>query len=254
MPLKEGSLVLLEYTIKVVEDGRERIVDTTSEEVAKKAGIYDPERRYGDYPVIVGKSALLEAVEEALKDMNEGETREITAPPEKAYGPYNEKLVIKVPIKRLLSQGIRPHVGMELEVGGRKGRIVRLTQRFAYIDLNHPLAGKTLKITLTVKKVIEEDDEKAKYLAFRWFGVSTERVEVSKEDERLVIKLPPETLTIKDLEVIVTRFLQDIYTMTNAKGVRLVVDVEFKREEPKEEGEGEAEEKSEEQTAEDKEG
>ena len=233
MTVGENDLVLINYTIRVVEGDKKVVYDTTIEEVAKKEGIYDDSRVYRPIPVVLGRSALIEAVEEALKTMKEGEKRVIIAPPEKAYGPYDENLVKKIPIKTLRKHNIVPRVGMEIEVNGRKGRIVRVTQRFAFVDFNHPLAGKTLEIELEVVKIIRSDDEKIKYLASRVFRIDPEafKVEATGENEYRLV-LPVLILQFRDLEALLATMLEYIYTYTNTKKLELVIPVEFKRKEP----------------------
>jgi peptidylprolyl isomerase len=142
-----------------------------------------------------------------------------------------------------------PRVGEEITVQGRKGRIIRVTERFAYIDFNHPLAGKTLKIEIEVKKVITEDAERIKYLASRWLRLPSETIKVEATGENAYkVILPATILMIRDLEAILSQFLNDIYEMTSARKIELVIEAEFKprEEEKKEEGEKESETKEEE--------
>jgi len=228
-PVK-GDLVLIDYTIKVVEDSGEKVVDTTIEEDAVKAGIYDKNKWYGPIAVVLGRSALIDAVEEALYEMEEGETREIEAPPEKAYGKRDPSLVIKVSKKRLRESNIRPVVGTEVEANGRKGRIIKVTERFAYIDFNHPLADKKLKIKLILKKILKDEQERAKYLASRVFSIQPDAVTVEKEDDSITIKLPSSILLNKDLDALMLQLARDIYEYTNVSKLRIVIDIEYRRE------------------------
>ncbi|MEB3773783.1 MAG: peptidylprolyl isomerase [Desulfurococcales archaeon] len=235
MALKEGDMVLIHYTIKVV-DGEEEIVETTREDVAKKAGIYDPNKSYGEYLVVVGKSTLIDAVNEALKEMSPGDKREIEAPPEKAYGEWRQDLLIRIPLKQFRRHNIVPRVGQEVEVGGRVGRIVRMTERFAYVDFNHPLAGKKLKIELEVLKKLENDEEKLGYLAKRW--LNTEPVTVKAGDEAEIV-LPSDVLGLRDLDSRLQLLSRDVYLYVKPKKLRITVEVEYPEEAEKAEG-GEA--------------
>jgi len=234
MPLKDGDVVLLHYTIKVVEDGEEKIYDTTKEEVAKKAGIYDPNKRYGEAVIVIGKSKLLDAIEETIREMDVGEKREIIAPPEKAYGPRRDDLIIRVPRKQLRRAGIPPVRGREVEVQGRRGVITLVTERFAYIDFNHPLAGKTLKIEIEIVKKLETDEEKIAYLASRWLGIPEDKIKVEANDGEATLELPPDIILVKDLETVIQALLNDIYELTNLKKLTVKVEFPFKREEASE--------------------
>ena len=67
MPATTGDYVVIRYTIYEVTDEGEKLVDTTEEELARKYGVYDERKTYGEKLVILGKSQLIEAVEEALR-------------------------------------------------------------------------------------------------------------------------------------------------------------------------------------------
>ncbi|MCE4601755.1 MAG: peptidylprolyl isomerase [Desulfurococcales archaeon] len=234
MALKEGDFVLIHYTIKTI-DGGEEVIDTTREEVAKEAGVYDPNRRYGEHPVVVGRSRLIDAVDEALKEMEPGERREVVAPPEKAYGMRDEKLVIRIPVKQLRRHNITPRVGQEIEVGGRVGRIIRVTERFAYIDFNHPLAGKKLKIELEVVKKVETNEEKLEHLSLRWLGVKP--LSTSASNGVMEVVLPSEVLGMHDLDSRLRLLAQDVYDLLSPEKLRIIVEVEYPKEAEEESGE-----------------
>jgi peptidylprolyl isomerase len=216
VPISKGDYVLLNYSIYAISDNKEELVDTTDAELAKKAGIYNEKASYGPRLIIYGKSQLIEAVEEALKDMNEGEEREIEAPPEKAYGPRRDDLIVRIPIKQLRRYNIIPRVGREIEVGGRVGRIVRVTERFAYIDFNHPLAGRKLKIVLKVEKILKESTEKLRFLIKRWLGL--EPVELKIENGVAKVILNEDVIKVPDLESrlqLLTRDIKDTFSDIN---------------------------------------
>ncbi len=240
MPLKEGDFVLIHYTIKVVEDGEERIIDTTREDVAREAGIYREGEIYGEYPVVIGRSRLLEGIEEALREMDVGERREVEIPPEKAYGPRDEKLIVRVPKNRLVKSGIPPRPGEVVEAGGRRGVIVRVTERFAYIDFNHPLAGKKLKVDLEVVRKVERDEEKARLLAKRFFPRLDVKAEV--KDGRVVISIPADALGYSDLDSRLRLLLTDVVNFLNPRRVEFVIYSEKPEEAGEQEAVGEAQE------------
>lgn len=227
MALKEGDFLLINYTIKIVEGPEERVYDTTIEEVARKEGIYDASKTYGETLVVLGKSTLITAVEEALKGMKVGEKREIIAAPEKAYGERREDLVVRVPLKQLRRLNITPRVGQEIYIGDRRGRIVRITERFAYIDFNHPLAGKRLKISLELVRKIEEESEKAKYLAARQLNLASDEVEAKVEGDRVEIRLPNTVLGLPDLESMLQVLSRNVHEYLEPRRLDIVISVSF---------------------------
>ncbi len=244
MVFNDGDFVLINYTIRVREDGDYKVQDTTYLEEAKASGIFDPNRNYGPYLVVVGKSHLIEAVDEEIKKMEVGQKKEITAPPEKAYGEVKGDLIIKIPLRQLKRYNIPAKVGQKVELGGRVGVIKRIAERFAYIDFNHPLAGKELSISLEVVRKIDTMEDKVKYLAERWLGLK-DKVAVESKDDSLNINLPGEAIGVVDLESKLQLLLRDIYQYIGSKEVNINIKVKYaggEKEEKKEE-KGEKEER-----------
>ncbi|GAB6148314.1 hypothetical protein JCM10135_08560 [Stetteria hydrogenophila] len=244
--MKNGDFVLVNYTLWAIEDGEERIIDTTREEVAVKHNIYDARKRYGATLVVIGKTSLLPAVEKALSEMDVGEKKVIIAEPSEAFGERDERLVLRLPKKTLLQRGIRPAVGLELEVGGRRGVITKVTERFVYVDLNHPLAGKRIKIELEVTRKIEDPAEKVKYLASKWIGIPEGEVKVELSNGEALVKLPPSVLGVSDLEARLARFISDVAELvSDVKKVTVKFTVNLEEARGALEGEKEKEEKRE---------
>ncbi|MCS7106803.1 MAG: peptidylprolyl isomerase [Acidilobaceae archaeon] len=230
--MRERSAVLINYTVKLVEEGRERVIDTTIESVAKEAGIYDPNRVYGEMIAVIGKGTLLPIVEEYISQMKVGERREVIAPPEKAYGPYREDLVVRLPLKQLQRYGIPPRVGEEVEAGGRRGRIAKVTERFAFIDFNHPLAGKTLKIEVELVRRAETAAEKISLLAARMLRLPPDAVRAEYEEGEKVAKLvlPPGVLGLSDLEARLGQIASDVYDVLKPKRLSITINIDYPEE------------------------
>ena len=93
--VKVGDLVSANYIV-TLEDGT--VYDTTYEDMAKENRIYNPDRLYGPINFTVGSGMMIEGFDEGVVGMRKGETKTLTIPPEKAYGPVNESLVEHLPI------------------------------------------------------------------------------------------------------------------------------------------------------------
>ncbi len=105
----------------------------------------------------VGSGQVIKGFDDAVIGMKKGEEKKIVIPPAEAYGEVKAELHKKVPRKQL-PQDQEPKVGMMLAVGLLDGkqfqaRIVEVTKNDITIDLNHPLAGKTLHFKITVADV-----------------------------------------------------------------------------------------------------
>ena len=63
-----------------------KVFDTSMRAEAIKAGLFTPARDYKPLQVVLGAHQVISGFEEALLGMKVNETKEITLPPEKAYG------------------------------------------------------------------------------------------------------------------------------------------------------------------------
>jgi len=60
--------------------------DTSMRSEAEKAGLFNPARDYKPLQVVLGAHQVIQGFEEALVGMKINDTKEVTIPPEKAYG------------------------------------------------------------------------------------------------------------------------------------------------------------------------
>ncbi len=63
-----------------------KVFDTSMKAEAVKAGLFSPARDYKPLQVVLGAHQVISGFEEALIGMKVNETKDITLPPEKAYG------------------------------------------------------------------------------------------------------------------------------------------------------------------------
>lgn len=80
---QKGDTVSVHYIGKYVGG---KVFDTSIESEAKKAGLYTPARDYRPLQVKLGAGQVIQGFEEALTGMAINEEKEVTIPPEKAYG------------------------------------------------------------------------------------------------------------------------------------------------------------------------
>jgi len=101
--------------------------------------------------VLLGAGNLIQGVDEALAEMADGESRQVSVPPEQGYGVRDETLVQRLPRKHFERvPNLVP--GMQLTANGPQGQqvvtVVKVGMSVVDVDLNHPLAGKTLEFAL----------------------------------------------------------------------------------------------------------
>jgi FKBP-type peptidyl-prolyl cis-trans isomerase 2 len=80
---QKGDTISVHYIGKYVGG---QVFDTSIESEAKKAGLYTPARDYKPLQVRLGAGQVIPGFEEALIGMAINEEKEVTIPPEKAYG------------------------------------------------------------------------------------------------------------------------------------------------------------------------
>ncbi len=105
----------------------------------------------------VGNNQVIKGFDEAVVGMEKGEEKKVTINPKDAYGDVNPQLTKKVPRDKMpKDQEIKP--GIMLKLGTPDGKqfpakITEVTDKEITIDLNHPLAGKTLHFTIKVVEI-----------------------------------------------------------------------------------------------------
>jgi FKBP-type peptidyl-prolyl cis-trans isomerase SlyD len=111
-------------------------------------------------PVVfmVGAGEIIPGLESRMMGMKTGESKTIEVPPEEAYGPHNPELVQKAP--REYFQNVPLEVGLPLQAQTPEGRTINMVvvdfdEETVTVDLNHPLAGKTLTFEVEILSIRE---------------------------------------------------------------------------------------------------
>ena len=139
LAIENGATVHLEYTLK---DNTGAVLDSNK----------------GGSPITFthGEHQLVPGLEKALDGMHAGEEKQVTVKPEDGYGHVNPTAQTEVPKTMLPPDSLV--VGSQLVARGRRGetmlvRIKEIKESTVIIDLNHPLAGKTLFFDVKVTGV-----------------------------------------------------------------------------------------------------
>ncbi len=145
MKVDENSWVKLNYEIKLA-DGQ--LVERNPE----------------DEPLefTTGRMEVIPAIEKNVIGMENGETRSFTVPPEDGFGRRNPEAVQVIPRTDLETRVGQVEEGTVLRVQDEDGEttmlvtVSSLDDDEAVIDLNHPLAGATLDMTIEVLDVNQQ--------------------------------------------------------------------------------------------------
>ncbi len=158
--IKEGDFILVDYTGFIKDSGE--VIDTTIEEEAKNAGIYNPQNRYGPQLVVVGKKWVVEGLDESFIGRTVGEEYEVDVPPEKGFGVRDSKKIQIVNIRRLREKGVKEALspGKIIEYEGKPAIVRAVVSGRVMLDFNPPLAGKHLRFKVKIVKKINTLQEK----------------------------------------------------------------------------------------------
>jgi len=106
----------------------------------------------------VGAGQMIVGFDNAVKGMKVGETKTVTLPPEEAYGPTNDDLLIEFS-RDTLGEGLEnPQVGQIIILTQPNGQVVQkpiieVTEEFIIVDVNHDLAGKELTFEIEMVEI-----------------------------------------------------------------------------------------------------
>ena len=148
LKVRDGQVVLMEYTLKV--DGR---VAATTE---------------GQEPLeyVHGAGAILPGLERELTGLGIGESKQVVVAAADAYGEVDERAFMDVPHDQLPKDALIEY-GTVLQLKDQNGqwvnaRITHVKDRTVRLDFNHPLAGKKLHFAVKVIGIRDATDEEVK--------------------------------------------------------------------------------------------
>ena len=105
---------------------------------------------------VQGAGQIVPGLEEGLKGAKAGDKKHVRVPPGKGYGHIDADLMQKIP-KKSIKNGSKLKIGDKVngQIQGRevKAVIAGSDTKHFYLDLNHPLAGKTLEFDIEVIEV-----------------------------------------------------------------------------------------------------
>ena len=120
--------------------------------------IFDSTKLHDNEPLefIVGYGMLVSGFENAVLGMNIGEEKEVTLGPGDAYGERNPAYIQRLPKDKFPAESKEGmQIGIPTPMGQIPALISKVGEDFVELDLNHPLAGKTLIFRIKIVKFEE---------------------------------------------------------------------------------------------------
>ncbi|MBJ6137051.1 FKBP-type peptidyl-prolyl cis-trans isomerase [Marinobacter litoralis] len=145
MQIEKNKVVLFHYSVR---DEQDNVVETS------RGGLPNA--------YLHGHGGVIQGLEEALEGRETGEVFSVTISPEKAYGPRKPDAIQRVPVKHLMGakrwkKGMVAQV--QTEQGPRHVVVAKVGLKFADVDTNHPMAGRTLTFDIEIIEVRDADAE-----------------------------------------------------------------------------------------------
>ena len=161
----KNMFVAVAYKLYTIENGKEEFIEEATDD--------------NPYTFLSGFGMVLPAFEEAIVGKHNGESFEVTIVKEDAYGEHDDEAVIELERDIFTIDGhfdnrkVFPGAVVPLtnEEGQRfQATIVDVTEEHVTVDLNYPLAGKSLKFSGHVVENREATNEEIQFLVAQMSG------------------------------------------------------------------------------------
>ncbi|MDR9500967.1 MAG: peptidylprolyl isomerase [Desulfurivibrionaceae bacterium] len=140
MTIEAGNKISVHYT-GTFEDGE----------------VFDSSKESSPLSFEVGAGQMIQGFDQAVLGMNQGDCKKFTLTPEEAYGPRNEELLIDIPNANF-PEDLKLEEGMMLQMTNQDGQpvpatVAEINEESVKMDVNHPMAGKTLIFDIEIVEV-----------------------------------------------------------------------------------------------------
>lgn len=141
MTIDKNHVVALHYTLNAIEENGEKTF-------IEKTDVENP------FTFLYGVGMMLPKFEEQLQGLVAGDQKSFTIVPEEGYGDRDDNAKTQLPIDMFAESGLPP-VGAILPLQDAQGNhvnamVLEVTDTDVIVDLNHPMAGKTLHFDIEV--------------------------------------------------------------------------------------------------------
>ena len=160
MKIEPNKFVAVSYDLNVGDEKERELMERATKE--------------NPLTYIAGMGMMLEAFEENLNGLSEGDTFAFTLTPDQAYGEYDDDHLVDLPKNMFEVEGkfdteivFEGNIVPMLDTNGNRlnGMVVGIEDEIVKMDFNHPLAGETLYFSGVILDVHEASAEEIAALA-----------------------------------------------------------------------------------------
>lgn len=142
MTVDKNHVVALQYTLNAIEEnGDKTFIEKTETD--------------NPFTFLYGVGMMLPKFEEELQGMVAGDKKSFTITPEEGYGDKMENSTTQLPVEMFAESGMPP-IGAMLPLQDGQGNhvsglVLEVSPEAVTVDLNHPMAGKTLHFDIELE-------------------------------------------------------------------------------------------------------
>lgn len=119
--------------------------------------LFDSSEEREPLEVVIGENQVIVGFEQALVGMEVGVAKTVTVPCDEAYGPHRPEMLHEVP-REELPEDVSPTLGQQVVMRAPDGTevfavISEVSSAKIVLDMNHPLAGKTLIFDIRMMEI-----------------------------------------------------------------------------------------------------
>lgn len=185
------DFIEIEYTGRLANGV---VFDTTNKEIAQKNNLYSPQMKYQPLIICVGEKQIIEGLDKNLLGKKIGETYFISLKPEQAFGKKDFKKIRLIPLIEFQKRNIEPRPGLQINLDGEIGVVIKAAGGRILVNFNHPLAGKEVIYEVKINKKIQ--DKKIQLKSFLELSLNFPNPEIELQEDKaeviLPFELPPE--------------------------------------------------------------
>lgn len=212
--LKYNDMCKINYTARLKDTNE--IFDTTIEDIAKEADVYDENILYKPCLVIIGKNWLPEGLEEQLIGMQQGDKDTIAVEAKKGFGLRDRSKIRLIQRREFQKLQIKPKEGMKVELSGMEGRIMKVSSSRVKVDFNHDFAGHDLIYDVEIVEHISDvKDQFVALLEKRLPGVDFSETKIDLGDKIIKVELPKDTRFMEFIQFTKSGVTRDIGELTD---------------------------------------